>query len=241
MMAFGIKQLMNIFIRISQPVLLLFVITTLFAQTSISELDQVYGNDPLLYNGKVYSYFPPPGTGGNQFLKGEDAVSGTAVIRGNTFENLMLKYDIFNQKLIMVYQNNVGGENQLVVSDAWLESFTLARANFQILAIDDTTSHIYQVLGNGHKKLLYDWHKRLYLSNRYGATNHIFTEPMRSMYLYNGEEKLKFTNNRSFVKLFGKTNQPVLRKFLRKNHIDVKKADDTAMVILLNYCNTLPE
>ncbi len=31
-------------------------------------IDDVYGSDPLLYNGRYYTFFPPPNTGGNQYL-----------------------------------------------------------------------------------------------------------------------------------------------------------------------------
>jgi len=225
--------------RISQLFLLLLLVIGANAQVSISSLDKAYGLDPLLYNGKRYSYFPPPETKGTQFFNGPEAVSGTLYIRGKSFDQIQLKYDVFNQQIILLYKNNLGNENQLVVSDAWLEAFDLNDKHFELIALEDTTKNIYQVLGRGDKRALYAWHKNVFLDTRYGATNHIFAKATKLMYLYDGKTQLKYKNNRSFTKLFRKDDQPELRKFMRKNHIDVKKGDDPQIIQLLKFCNTL--
>ena len=42
----------------------------------------------------------------------------------------MLNYDIYNQQLILKYKNNIGAANLIIISDAWLESFSFKGHKF---------------------------------------------------------------------------------------------------------------
>src|SRR5512145_1757956 len=95
------------------------------AQMAASNLDEVYGLDPVLYNGKKYTYFLPSGTGGHQYLFSPDYFVGSVTIKGQTFEGITLNYDICNQQLLLQYAIEAGSLRIIEVSKAWLESFTL--------------------------------------------------------------------------------------------------------------------
>ena len=55
------------------------------AQDTKKNSDQIYGFDPLLYNGRVYYFYPQPGTGGSQYLFDSFDESGSITIRGVTY------------------------------------------------------------------------------------------------------------------------------------------------------------
>lgn len=230
---------MRLLFRILLFITLLFFTKGAFAQNSISSLDKAYGLDPVLYNGKIYSYFLTSGTGGTQFLFGNDFIEGGATIRGLTYDKLDLNYDVFNKQVIFQYKPREGGVKQIVLSDAWLETFNLGDLNFEMLAIQDTARQIYQVIGNSLYRVLYSWRKDLTLDTHHGATNHVFSKPVRTAFLFDGERLLKFKHNRSFVALFDPTDQAVLKKYLRQKHINLKKASEPAIIELLNFCNLL--
>ena len=228
---------MKILYSISLVILLLFVTADGFAQNSANDLDKVYGLDPYLYNGRLYTYFMPVHTGGTQFINSPDFEPGSVTIRGKKYVNLMLNYDVFNQQLILQYTTGLGAVSQLIVSDAWLESFEMGDAHFEFLAIEDTLPQIYQVIGKGANIVLFSWSKELLLNDNSTAANYLFTKSKRESYLLRDNKLLRFKKNRSFIMKFARESQPALRKYLRQQKINVKKARYQVISDLMAYCN----
>lgn len=164
---------------------------------------------------------------------------GSATIRGKTYNNLMLNYDIFNQQLILEYKNIIGAANLIIISDAWLESFSYNGLNFEIISSQDTLKRIFQVLGLGSNRILYYWKKNLKLDGLQGSKNYIFFAEKKEMNLYSDNRVLRFWNNRTFCSLFDSEKKIAIKEFLHKNHVNVKKAPDHSMTELILYCNTL--
>lgn len=209
------------------------------AQQTISEKDNIYGSDPLLYNGKYYIFLPPSGTGGNQFFSDSQFETGSATIRGVTYPDLFLNYDIYNQQLILKYKNKTNATSLIIVSDAWLEAFSFKELDFQIFNTQDTMKRYYQSLGGGPNYILYYWKKTLKLEQSYGATNHTFSAGLKERNLLIEDRILEYLNNKSFSSLFGPGEKIAVKEYLRSHKINVKKANDLAMTQVINYCNTL--
>ena len=229
---------MKIFFCTSFVLSMIFASVGTYAQPSNDNPEKVYGLDPQLYNGKVYTYFVPASTQGTPFYNGADFVDGSVTIRGATYNNLLLKYDVFNQQLILHYKTIKGADNQLVCSEAWLETFNLGDTHFEMLSLADTVRQIFQVIGTGSKRVLYSWNKELALDNRFGATNYRFSVLKKKSYLLSGSVILKYNNNRSFVAQFDPAFRDELKKHLRKQKINVKHASDQVITALITYCNT---
>lgn len=208
------------------------------AQVTEKNPDQVYGYDPLLYNGLAYYYYAPPNTTGSQYLFTNFDTKGTITLRGITYTNLALNYDIFNQQLVLKYTNSIGSPALIQVSFAWLETFEIEGLHFEIIASADSTKEIYQVLGAGSSKILYSQNKKLLIEN-FKSTDRYFSRIQRLMYVYNGAGKIKYKNNRTFVAAFAPTQRDLIRKYIRKHNLMVQKATDQQMTELINYCNTL--
>ena len=230
---------MKILFRISLVILLLYVPASVCGQSLNTISDKAYGLDPLLYNGILYTYLLPPGTSGTPFFNGPDFVKGFVTLRGLTYDDLWLKYDVFNQQLILQYKTSTGADNQIIISDAWLEKFNLGNTHFELLAIQDTLKRIYQVMGTSRYHIIYFWSKEEALDSRTGATNRVFTLPKKESYLLTGMKMYRYVNNRSFIALFDPAKRAMLKKHLRQQKINVKKASDLAITELINYCNTL--
>jgi hypothetical protein len=218
---------------------LLFNLSGISAQQSGIGGDDVYGFDPSLYNGRSYTFFLPLSTGGNQYLSGRDFELGSATIRGVTYSDLALNYDIYNQHLILQYTNNLGARNLIVISDAWLESFSFKNLNFEMIPSQDTLKRIFQVLGAGPNRILYFWRKKLELDNIQGSKNYSFSAARKEMNVYIGNQILRFWNNKEFYSLFDSDKRITIKRYLRKNRINVKKATDQTMTGLIYYCNSL--
>jgi len=218
--------------------LLLFISGTLFPQDAAKELDQRYGLDQTLFNGKKYTFLVPPGTSRHQFIQSQLFSPGNLMLRGKEYRDVSLNYDIYNQQLLLQYADDNFPLNIIEVSKAWLQSFSLGNMNFELLHLEQEP-HFYQVLGDGQVRILFFWYKTLNLSDVIGKTNFVFSVPARDAYvLMNGQLK-SFKTKRSLVKLFDPGHRQEIKNYLRRNKIKVKKSSDQAMAELINFISKL--
>lgn len=210
----------------------------MLSQHAAVEADKLYGPDPLLYNGKKYTYFLPPGTGGHQFFTSPDYFIGSVSIKDRTFDDLTLNYDIFNQQLLLQYATANGAFNIIEVSKAWLEGFTLGSMHFQYLDLEGTPQ-FYQVIGENNVKILYRWKKDLKLDIGATSGNFTFTPAIRSAFVMMDGNLYPYRSKRSLVKLFDPAKRSEIKNYIRKNRISIKKASDSTMAGLINFIDNL--
>ncbi len=219
--------------------LLLLITAIVFGQEPGKGSDTIYGLDPVLHNGKLYTYYPPPGTGGHQYFVSSTYPTGTIRVRGNTYTNQRLNYDVYNQQLILFYRNYDGSGKTIMVSDAWLEGFSFGSTSFIMLPSADSVKHIYQELGSGLNKILYLWRKDWMLEPSMGAHLYIFTPMVKEKFLYSGNKMLSFRNNRTFLRLFSIDKQLLIKRYMRQQHLNINKAPDSQVVALLDFINSI--
>lgn len=195
--------------------------------------------DPVLINGKLYVFHMPYGTEGNQFLSGNNFMEGSLMIKGINYTGLKLNYDVYNQQVILSHEMSIGAINHLIVPDGWLQGFSLDGKNFRLIAAGNGTKKIFQVIGADSVQVLYGWKKTLGLSHVHGATNHVFSKPVRTAFLYMNGMLHQYRNNRSFYSLFESGNREKLKDYMKRNRINVRKADDNLMTSLVAFCNSI--
>ncbi len=207
------------------------------AQSPENGKTDVFGLDPLLYNGCYYSYFPPPGTIGTPFMESSDFVKGTVKVRGVMFEGLNLNYDVYHQQLVLKYNDAIGAVSQIVISDAWLEGFSLGDMVFKVVQASDTSKKIFRVTGSGPYYILEYLSKSVALDNQVSSRNYRFSNLKIYRYLQTDAGMKPFSGNKSFLSLFTAEKQLLLRKYLRENRIRVRKCSEQELQRLVNYCN----
>jgi hypothetical protein len=217
--------------------ILLFI--SLASSTNAQEKSAIYGLDPLLYNGRNYSFSLSNETIGHPFLHTQTYESGYVVIRNEKFEDILLNYDIYNQELILKYQDLHGADNLIKLSKAWLRSFYLNNNEFVSLETENGQERFFQVIGRDSLKILYHWEKKMSLSKEVGKSNYHFSEPGKVMYLFRNEVFYRFKNNNSFIEYFEPGQKDLIKIHLAQYKINVKKASDESMLNLINYCNHL--
>jgi len=222
-------------------ILLIMVVVSLsaIAQESADNQDPLYGLDPLLYNGRMYYFYPLPGTDGTQYLSNEFDPKGSVTLRGVTYPNLNINYDIYNQQLVLKFKDAIGSVKVIEVSYAWLESFILQGKLFEVFPDAGSTKKFYQVLGSGDKKILYSYSKKLLIHTQTISGLYYFSKTITEKYVYNENRIVKFNNNHSFISAFSPPEQVLVKKYLRKQNINVKKATDAVLSDLINYCKTI--
>lgn len=226
------------FLRNLFPLLFLFIITAANAQQNFNIVDSLYGADPLLVNGRYYNFFPPPKTAGNQYLADSRFEQGSLTIRGETFSNLMLNYDIYNQHLLLAFRNNAGADNLIIISDAWLEKFSLGGKDFELISFQDTVKRIIQVIGSGPDRIGYIWKKNLEPDSFHGARYYSFSLPKKEMLYLFGDQIIRFSNNRTFYTALDDRKRKAVREYLEMHRINVRKASDRTMADVMDFCNS---
>lgn len=216
------------------------------AQNGMYKLaEKFYGQNPMLYNGKIHSLFPTQGIKGSPFLFNNSSSTDKSFIRaqltihGNTFNNQFINYDIYNQKLLFELYSQNDGKTVIEVPELLLDSFSINGTHFICTKLVNNKYKIYQKIGDSNLQFYYYWYTYLKFNSSINNSYYYFTKAEKYMFLKKHNHIFKFVNNRSFLKFFDKEKSHQLKKYLKTNKINVKKANDQQMLDLITYCNTL--
>jgi hypothetical protein len=211
---------------------------TLRSQDAAKVLDRVYGLDQTLCNGKKYTYFPPAGAKGHQYLLSQTFSNGSITLNGKCYQDVYLNYDIFNQQLLLQFKSETILRNTIEVSKAWLTGFSLGSMNFEFLDLEKEP-RFFQVLGAGPVRILYFWRKNLDVDGSVGSFSLTFTRAVRDSYVFTNGQLKPFTSKRSLIKLFDAAHRPEIKSYLRKNKIKIRKASDQAIAEMITFIGNL--
>ena len=220
------------------PFLIFSLSVRLISQVPAKIYDMVYGLDQTLYNGKKYNYYLPIGTKGHQYLVSPVYVAGSLTIKDQCYHDISLNLDIFNQQLLLKYQDDKGAMNIIEVSKAWIKSFRMGNMLFEYLEVEKNP-RFFQVLGDSNIRILHYWRKNFDLEGSIGSYYYAFSAPLRDSFVFT-EGKLKpFTTNRNFIRIFDPSIRPDIKSYLHKHKVRVTKASDQVMVDVLNFIGNL--
>ena len=225
--------------RVALWILILFCGFSVSGQQTGDRSDWIYGLDPLLYNGKLYTFLSPGGASGNQYLDDRNFLAGSVSVKGIRYDSLLLNYDVVNQQLLLRFKHLNGTTSILVLNTSYLDYARFNHREFIVLKSAGNEEPIYQAIGSGKSRVLFTWWKVLSASNSYGESNMVYSKPHRSMYVESNGKLQKFKNNRSFVACFPNTQQLLIKKYLRQHGMKVRKITDTEFQAVVDYCNSL--
>lgn len=197
-----------------------------------------YGFDQVLDNGFLYIDKYPRKIG-HQFLMTDQLYNGTLVYRGEVYKGVEMKYDIYDQQLVLIIKNNNSIE-RIVPHNDFISAFSLGDKFFSKYNLQGEPKFYQLVYDTEKVKCLYYWFKQKYDSNSNISLGfNEFTNSEKENYLILDGSLKKYKNNRSFTKLFPNEIKARLRKYIRNNHINVTKSNDEKIKELLTYCNSL--
>jgi hypothetical protein len=239
----NLNNIMDVMFKTAFKIVLLFFLlnplSQAIAQNSHSGIDSVFGFDPLLYNGKQYTYRAARNANGNPYLFENGFLKGWITVMDKTFQSLDLNYDIVNQVLLLKYVDHAGATIILEVSESWLSSFGIGASEFELDQLDGIKPVIYQVIKKGQVRVQYHWQKELNLENVLSTPIYAFSKAKRTNSLWLNGKEYVYEKNRDFLKGFDPVVKVKVRNYLKNNKIKVNKSSDNAIHALVNYCNTL--
>lgn len=203
----------------------------------LAEVSARYGSDADLVNGEKY-YYPYSRTEGTPFLYNESQTAELR-IKGKDFPGQKVKYDIYNQQLVLEYTDSYGSLNNLVLRIEWVEHVDFERTLFKKMKGPQGWDTYLQQIYEGSLSCYYQWTKLYQLNLNTGTQSYYFTDPVRSSYLYKDGTFIDYRNNRTFLKAFEKTGRKKIKQYLKKNKLKVNRASDILMAGIIEYCETI--
>ncbi len=203
----------------------------------LAECERKYGSDADLVNGEKY-FYPYRQSLGDPFFF-TDSRSAVITIHDKEFKGQQLRYDIFNQKLVLDYRDLYGAISSLVLRNEWVESFVFERQRFIKMEGPEGDVGFFQLVTDGPTACVYKWSKNHQLNLTSGVQSYYFTEPVKESFLMIDGQFYPYRNNSTFLKVFDPEIQKPLKQFMRQSKIKVKKAPDSQIRHLVEYCNSL--
>jgi hypothetical protein len=202
--------------------------------------DLSYGPDYNLINGIEYLYLYSNVTG-HPFFGENRFYTGRLVIDDQEFQDVDIKYDIYNQNIILRYLLVSGGLNQIILNNEFIQEFNIDGRFFRKYFFPETGTRFFQVVASGKINCLYYWEKNLDQSSSSAWNPYSFALQKKQAYIVINNKIYPFKNRRSFVRLFPAQYQKEIKQFIRKNRIWLKRASDNGMRRLIEFCNQLTE
>ncbi len=201
--------------------------------------EKEYGINQELINGPLYEN-ESQNINGNPYLLSYYTNQGGVVYRGKPYSNLNLRYDIYNQQLLLIYLfDNL--EYKLHLQKEFITEFSIENRKFIHEAFGgDGDAKFYQVIGNNFPiKMLYFLQKGL--SNEYANNPDIkmFSPEQKETFILRNNELLGFKGNNSFIRQFSSQSKATIKKYLRNKNLKIKQAKDYEMELLIEFINNI--
>jgi hypothetical protein len=200
-------------------------------------VEERYGPDQHLISGIEYINLHIRSKG-HKFLDEDKFCKGRVVIDTKVYKDVFLKYDIFNQQVLLLIEHPLGGNKQIILNNLRIDEFEIKGRIFHKYTFPGIGTFFYQVIGNDEMACLYHFKKQEIPRAIDKYTLSEFSDVQKKSYLYWQSELYAFKSTRSFVRIFS-DHQPQIKSFIRQNRFRVNRLNDAEMQQLISYCNSL--
>ena len=191
----------------------------------------------ILFNGRAWRnlYYKVKG---DQFLFSDEFLTGSVSIDGRTFENLKIKYDIFNDEVILITDHGIIIQLNKEMIDLFSMEYNNTTYHFKNLDADslDILSGYVNVLYDDSTSLYVKYRKELLqlaVENKYDMFNQV-----NKIFIKRNGEILRIDSKGEFLKLLNDQKHQ-LHNFIRSNKIKVSRKYPESFVPVIEYYNKL--
>jgi len=190
-----------------------------------------------LYNGRAWRnlFYRVKG---DQFLFSPEFLPGSVTIHGKLFENIPLKYDIYNDEILTITDNGIILQLNKEMIDLFTMNYENQVLSFRNLMADSVTSL------SGYVNVLYDGGISLYIKyrkeiltlaveNKYDMFNQI-----NRVFVKKDGEIIKVASKGELLKLFEEEKHQV-RGFIRSSRINVSRKYPESFKPVIEYYDKL--
>ena len=212
---------------------------TVSGQTDMGNLDDIYGLNPVLYNGRIYSDFYGSSVKGHPFLLNSEYAAGSIKIKNKSYSEQLINYDVFKQKVLLSFTNHTQTQQIIEIPLLNIQTFSFSDKDFHLMKMPDSSLKIFQLIGEDQFPILVYWTKGINTTSSTSIYDYKFTNTKRSLWLIKDHQFYSIKKNKSLIKLFGKEQSIGLKKWLKSRHIRIQKATDQQLQQVSEYLNAL--
>lgn len=207
--------------------------------TGISNCQDSPGENPILYNGRVWRNLYSM-VRDNQFLFSGEPLPGTVSINGQTFSNLTLKYDIYKDELLtpIVLGPLLQLNKEMVDSfSIFFQNKTYRFTNLPQDSLKDFNGYM-NVLASGKASLFIRYKKEidnLAVDDKYDLffqTQKIYVVKEGSVYTV--------ANKRDLVTVLDERKDEI-RSYIKMNRLRISKKDPENFIPVIRFYNSIHE
>ncbi len=219
-------------------ILFIFYSLLVFGQQASStkiSLDENYTMNPVLVNGKFFEniYYRDQG---HPFLHSDAFTEGYIILQNEKFIHQKLMYNIFDQTLVLKIEDG-SSIMAFIPPVAYISEFSIYNRTFKQLAFQSDKSTFYEVVYEGQLKCYYHYNKSRSQSDHLGnVMAHKFSSEKRHAYVLMHGELEAYRSKGSFLRLFDSQYRLEIKRYMKKNSVNVKTASNAQMEDLLMYC-----
>jgi hypothetical protein len=202
------------------------------------DLDRIFGLDQDLCSGISYVGQATGSVAGHPYWIDSEWKTGSVIINNKLFENLLLKYDIAGNSLVLNTINLNGQAIHLCLNKYSISEFTMENRKFIRYPGDNISDNNYfcEVCFDGQIKYLLIKDKVLAVAT--GSSTDFKYKEYFSSYLIIDDQLIKFKSKRTLYKLFPDQKKK-LRNFIFKNALTPGQKNIADRTRLIDYCNSL--
>jgi len=210
--------------------LLVWMPAVLMAQNSFEELvERTIGSDQGLVNGIQFSNQYIRIYGNPYFMEGRYRV-GSVCISEHWHEYVLLRYNLFTQKVEIEYLSPEGNMNQLITVPEQMSAFLLEGYEFRRMQIEEDDPMYYMVLSAERISCYVGWTVN---AKGGGSSQRTFTQPMRIFWIQQGEQFTAFHDRKSYIRAFPPERKKEFRNLLKWKKFYFNQASTHEVVDLI--------
>jgi len=193
----------------------------------------------ILYNGKLWKnlYFM---TEGDQFLFSKEFISGSVTIKGKTFSNILIKYDLYNDEILT--PADPGGIVQL--NKERVDSFSLfyeGKTYHFIKNIEDCESEFngyVNLLSKGDISLFLKYVKKINAAKTEGQRDRFYLT--HRLYIVKDSSPSRIRSNKNLLDASDEYKTQI-KDYIRRNKIRVSEDSPDSIIPVISYWNIISQ
>jgi hypothetical protein len=191
----------------------------------------------ILYNGRAWRNFYTK-VKGDQFFLTSDFSPGTVTINNKLFRNLLVRYDILNDEVLIIASQGIVLQLNKEMVDGFTINFISGSYGFQNLeklSLDGIRGYA-NVLYNGNISLFVKYRKeilKLVEENKFDVFQQI-----HRIYILKEGKMYSIANKKDILRLF-ENNKQEIRNFIKSNKIKVSKKRPESFKTVVEFCDNL--
>jgi len=193
-------------------------------------------DNQFFFNGRVWRNFYAI-VEEDQFLFSKKFLPGTVIMRGKTYPDVMILYDIFKDEILTPYKP-VG---ILQLNKEMVDSFSIIFRNesYRFIKMHDSTNSdlngYFNVLYKGKTTLYVKYSKKIEKLEAKGENNKFYQ--LTRIYLLKDSLFYPLTGKNDLIKIYDEDKKAV-RDFIKKNQLRISKNDPESFLPVLRFMDS---